>query len=335
MTSAGFGSRRATLRFIDWIREYAPDVIHLHNLHGYYINIGVLFNYLQETDKPVVWTLHDCWAFTGHCTHFDYVGCSKWKTGCFECPEKHSYPASIMLDNSRSNYENKKHLFTSLKDLTIVTPSNWLADLVKLSYLSKYSVQVIHNGIDLSQFRPRTSDFRNKYGIADKTVLLGVASTWNRRKGLDTFFSLAQMVDAKYVIVLVGLSQVQLRRLPRNIIGIQRTDNIKELAEIYTAANVFVNPTVEEVFGMVNIEALACGTPVITFDTGGSPESLTTLSGIITKDKTPRSILDMLETACQIKGSNCINRSKSFMKSKMTLDYLRLYNKSSRGRQEA
>lgn len=272
--NTGFGSKKATERFIEWVKEYNPDVIHLHNIHGYYINIEVLFNYLAEADKPVVWTLHDCWTFTGHCAYFSYVGCDKWKNGCNHCVQKKSYPASNLLDRSCQNWLDKRELFTKVKKMTLVTPSKWLVGLVKESYMGKYPVEVIPNGIDLDAFKPTPSDFREKNGFVGKKIILGVASVWDKRKGFDDFIELSKIVDDNTRIVLVGLSKTQLKNLPQNILGIERTNSTKELAEIYTAADVLFNPTYEDNYPTVNLEAQACGTPVVTYRTGGSVESV-------------------------------------------------------------
>lgn len=272
--NAGFGSRRATEKFIEWVKEYDPDVIHLHNIHGYYINIEILFNYLAKVDKPIIWTLHDCWAYTGHCAYYSYVKCDKWKAGCYNCPQKKRYPSSLLLDASKKNWQKKKALFTSVKNMTLVTPSKWLANEVKQSFLSKYPVKVIPNGIDLNVFKPTPSNFREKNGLVGKKIILGVASIWDKRKGLDDFIKLSKILDDNYKIVLVGLSENQVNNLPKNILVISRTNNVLELAEIYTAADVFFNPTYEDNYPTVNLEAQACGTPVITYRTGGSVESV-------------------------------------------------------------
>ena len=272
--NAGFGSKRATEKFIDWVKKYDPDIIHLHNIHGYYINVEILFNYLAEFNKPVVWTLHDCWAFTGHCAYYSYVKCDKWKTGCFNCTQKKRYPSSLLWDASKQNWQKKKALFTSVKNMTLVTPSKWLANEVKKSFLSNYPMKVIANGIDLDVFKPTPSDFKEKNGFVGKKIILGVASSWSECKGLKDFIELSKILDEKYKIVLVGLSGNQIKELPENVMAISRTNNVKELAEIYTAADIFFNPTYEDNFPTVNLEAQACGTPVITYRTGGSVESV-------------------------------------------------------------
>ena len=268
----GFGSRKATERFIDWVKEYDPDVIHLHNVHGYYINVEVLFSYLQTCGKRIIWTLHDCWAFTGHAAYCQFAQCERWVKGCHDCPNHKEYPASL-TDRSERNWERKKALFSGIPNLTVVTPSEWLAGLVRESFLSDYAVKVIHNGVDTGVFRPTESDIRNHLGIKDKKMLLGVASLWEKRKGLDDIISLSGLLPDNYQIVLVGLSKQQIDTLPDKIIGVERTNSVKELAELYSAADVFINPTYEDNYPTTNLEAIACGTPVISYDTGGSGES--------------------------------------------------------------
>ncbi|WP_243108358.1 glycosyltransferase [Butyrivibrio sp. X503] len=269
----GFGSRKATQRFVEWIKSYDPDVIHLHNLHGYYINLEELFNYLRTCGKKIIWTLHDCWAFTGHSAYCDTVNCDRWINGCHDCPIMNYYPASF-IDNSPKNWIKKQQLFRNIPRLTIVTPSNWLAGLVKKSFLSEYTVRTISNGIDTKHFRPLESDLRACFGLGNKKILLGVATAWDDMKGLSDFYRLSSMLDnEKYQIVLVGLTQKQIKKLPSTIIGIKKTNSIKELASIYSAADVFLNLSYCENYPTVNLEAIACGTPVLTYDTGGSSES--------------------------------------------------------------
>ncbi len=271
---AGFGSRLATKRFVEWIKEFNPDIIHLHNLHGYYINLEILFAYIKESDKKIIWTLHDCWPFTGHCSHFEYIECNKWISGCFDCEQIKEYPRSLFLDNSRLNYMNKKELFTGIKNMVIITPSLWLSKKVSKSFLGEYEIKVINNGIDLSVFKPQKGNFRNRYKLLDKTIILGVASTWDEKKGLNDFLKLSEMLFADQVIVMIGLTKFQCKNLPPNIIGIEQTNNIQELVEIYSEADIFFNPTYEDTYPTVNLEAQVCGTPVVSYDTGGSKESI-------------------------------------------------------------
>lgn len=317
----GLFSEGATRRLLKKIQEYDPDIIHLHNIHGHYLNYPILFHFLQKYHKPVVWTLHDCWAFTGHCAYFDYVGCQLWQEGCQNCPQLKSYPQSYGIDHSAENYARKKELFTGIERLHIVTPSQWLADLVKKSFLKEYPVTVIHNGIDTSVFTPTESDFRKQHGLENKKILLGVASPWTPRKGLQDFIKLAPMLPENWKIVLVGLSKRQLAHLPSDILGLERTNNTKELAQIYTAADVFFNPTYEDNYPTTNLEAIACGTPVITYDTGGSPESAGDKAVILKKSQISQisSFLNLIRKASYF-------NKKYLSKEKSASDYLKLYN---------
>ena len=243
LDSTGFGSKRSTEKFIEWVKEYNPDVIHLHNIHGYYINIEVLFDYLKICGKKIIWTLHDCWSFTGHCAYFDFVGCDKWKVGCDHCPQKSEYPARIGPDMSKKNYKRKKMLFTGVNNMILVTPSEWLADLVSMSYMKEYDTKVIHNGVDTNIFRHIETNIKERYNCHGKKIVLGVAAVWDNRKGLSTFIELSKYLEEIYQIILVGLSKRQIKSLPKNIIGIERTNSVQELVELYNASYVFVNPT--------------------------------------------------------------------------------------------
>lgn len=324
----GFASKTATKRLITQIKEYNPDIIHLHNIHGYYINIEILFDYLKVANKPIIWTLHDCWAFTGHCAHFDFIGCDKWKSNCNNCPQTKEYPASFIRDNSSWNYNKKKKLFTSVKNMTIVTPSVWLSDLIKQSFLRNYPIKIINNGIDLSFFKPTRSNFRSKYNLEHKFIVLGVAGVWNYKKGFKDFIKLSTLLDDKYRIVLVGLSKKQIEQLPSNIIGISKTNNIKELAEIYTAANVFVNPTLEDNFPTTNLEALACGTPVVTYETGGSTESINESCGFVVKKGNINEIFERIKILHDTKQNyqnNCMKVAANYNKFDRFEDYIEVY----------
>ena len=275
----GLGSRCATAKLVKWLMEYKPDVVHLHNIHGYYINYPILFDYLKESNVKVVWTLHDCWTFTGHCSHFDFIGCDKWKTGCFGCPQLHTYPKAWKIDNSKRNFELKKKYFTAIKDNLLLVPvSEWLNGLLKDSFLSDCKSRVIHNGIDTKTFDVVSSaeQYFDRFGLdASKKIILGVTNMWSDRKGLADFVKLNDIIDkTKYQILLVGLTKEQIAQLPAGIIGIERTDSVQQLAGLYSLASVFFNPTWEDNFPTTNLEAMACGTPIITYRTGGSPEAV-------------------------------------------------------------
>lgn len=314
----GLNSKRETKKLIAQIKKFSPERVHLHNIHGYYLNYKILFNYLKESKVQVVWTLHDCWPFTGHCAYFDYAGCNKWIDLCCDCPQKKGYPKSLLKDSSKRNFLLKKRCFTSLDvdKMIIVTPSVWLSDLVKKSFLCKYRVQVVNNGIDLSVFKPIESSFRTDYDCVDKFVILGVAVKWDGRKGIDDFIKLHELLDkTKYRIVIVGTDEKIDKMLPNDIISIHRTNNQTELAEIYSTADLFVNPTKEENYPTVNMEAIACGTPVLTYNTGGSSEILTDDTGSVVKFgdiyKMKEEIVRICETKPYLK-SNCIDASKKF-----------------------
>ena len=270
----GFGSRKATEQFLSEVRKWDPDVIWLHNVHGYYIHIGLLFDYLRSCGKQIFWTLHDCWSFTGHCAYFDFAGCDRWKTGCHSCPQKHTYPASLLRDGSASNYRIKRRIFTGIPDLTIVTPSRWLANLVRESILGEYPVEVVYNTINTDIFKPSVSDFRVCHGLEGKKVILGVAGVWEERKGMRDFVKLSGMLPEDCKIVLVGVTPDLARNLPEEILALPKTGSAKELAEIYSAADVFVNPTYEDNLPTVNLEARACGARIVCYDTGGCAETL-------------------------------------------------------------
>ena len=319
LDASGFGSKSATKRFIKWVKEYDPDIIHLHNIHGYYINVRVLFDYLKICGKKIVWTLHDCWSFTGHCVYFDYINCEKWKYGCEHCLQKSEYPARIGPDMSKQNYAIKKKLFGEIPNMTLVAPSKWLADLIPESYMKEYPTKVIYNGVDTETFKPTNSNFKEKYNCIDKKIVLGVASVWDKRKGLSTFVELADKLDDSYQIVMVGLTKEQIGQLPDNIIGIERTNSVLELAEIYTAADVFVNPTLEDNYPTTNIESIACDTPVITYETGGSPESAKMFGISVPKN-------DIKQLVGAIQNINNIQKKEIYVDSKNTVQkYLELY----------
>lgn len=278
--ATGFGSIRATRRFIQWIYQFNPDIIHLHNLHGYYINIDLLFSCLKQLNKPVVWTLHDVWPFTGHSAYCDAVGCSKWKNGCENCPQMKVYPKSY-VDRSKRNWERKRNIFCGVTNLTIVTPSKWLAELVEDSFLNEYPVKVINNGIDTGKFHKVSTHLRSDLRLQGKKILLSVATVWNDLKGLSDFERLADLLGENYEIILVGgMTNSQEKELPESILHIQRTQDVNEMVELYNTADIYLNLTYCDTYPTVNLEAASCGTPVITYAVGGSTESAEMFGGI-------------------------------------------------------
>ena len=321
--NTGFGSKEATKKFLRWADKFDPDVLHLHNLHGYYINIELLFNWIKSRpDMKVIWTLHDCWAFTGHAAYCEASNCNRWKKGCYNCPNKSEYPKSF-TDNSKTNWKKKKKLFSGVNNLTLVTPSKWLAELVEKSFLSSYPVEVINNGIDFDKFYISNNRSKSEYGITDtQKIILGVASIWDKRKGLNDFIKLNSIINKeKYKIVLVGLSEKQKNELPKDIVGICHTESVDELVDLYSIASVFVNPTYEDNYPTTNIESIACGTPVITYNTGGSGESAAIYGSVVKKG-------DVNGIYSEIKKDNfCMNK---FVKVLSTADvvekYLKVYS---------
>lgn len=326
----GLASKCATKMLVEKINAIHPDIIHLHNIHGYYLNYPILFDFLSEYGKPLVWTLHDCWAFTGHCAHFDAIGCEKWKTQCGDCPLRGSYPSSFLIDVSSRNFELKKKYFNLPKNLTLVPVSHWLEKLLRQSFLGDHSIKMVYNGIDLSNFHPsHATKIHSAFG---KTVVLGVASVWEERKGLSDLIKLSKHDDLQ--VVLIGLNDSQLKNLPSNVIGLKRTSDQQELAEYYSSADVFVNPTYQDTFPTVNLEAMACGTPVVTYNTGGSPESLTEETGIVV----PKGDVEGLYSAIKsIIGKSpaekeeqrrlCVERAKEFDAKVRYEEYINLYEK--------
>ena len=326
--SAGLHSKLVTKKFLKMLDEYKPDIIHIHNLHGYYINYEILFDYLKRNNIRTFWTLHDCWPFTGHCPYYTYIQCDRWKTECYNCPQKHHHPASFVFDRSKRNYFDKKRAFLGMKDLTIITPSNWLKKEVEQSFLGIYDVVHIPNGINIDMFHPTHNKFRTYNGLKDKIIVLGVANLWALTKGLKYFQMLQDILPKdKFQIVLVGLSSKQKKRLKKGIIGIEKTENVEELIDIYRSADIFVNPTLEDNFPTTNLEALACGTPVITFKTGGSPEAIDSTCGLVV-DKS----VEALAEACLKLGKKsekisqqCCIKAKTYDEKKCFGGYLDLY----------
>lgn len=324
----GFASSKQTEKLIKKIAEYDPDIIHLHNIHGFYLDVEMLFWYLKQAGIPVVWTLHDCWSFTGHCAHFDYIGCMKWKEQCETCPQyKNVYPYALFKDNTKNNYLRKKNAFTGVPDLTVVTPSRWLAGFARESYLGEYPIRVIPNGIALDKFKPVDSGLRERLHMEDKFILLGVASMWEERKGYAYFEELADRLDDSYQIILIGLSKEKMKKLHPKIHGVMRTNSMEELAEYYSCADAYVNTTLEDTFPTTNLEALACGTPVITFATGGSVESVDEATGkVVPKGDTNALIAAIEELRAEpSRREACLAKSRQYDKNDRFLDYLKLY----------
>lgn len=325
----GLSSKKTTIKFLERIKEIKPDIIHLHNIHGYFLNFPILFGYLSKADIPVVWTLHDCWAFTGHCAYFDYVNCDRWKIQCYDCKALNTYPKAF-IDSSHKNYLLKKEYLTNIPNMVLVPVSHWLDKLVSESFLSHYKTSVIHNGINIDLFKPIIDErIIDKYQLKERFIILGLTNIWAERKGLNDILQLNQLIDHdKFQIVLVGLTKKQIKKLPLSIIGIPRTDSIEDLVKLYSHAGVYINPTWEDNFPTTNLEALACGTPVITYNTGGSPEAIDEKTGYVV----PRGDVQKLHEAIKkvqegnIKREDCrLRAEKLYNKEDRFKEYIELY----------
>lgn len=324
----GLYSKGATKCLINDIRKYNPDIIHLHNIHGYYVNYEMLFRFLKKYNRPIVWTLHDCWTYTGHCAYFDFVGCDKWQNQCYKCPQKKKYPISVLRDNSKENFLRKKNAFVSVSNITFVTVSNWLKNTTYKSFFEKYRILKISNGINLNVMKPTDSDLIKEYNLENKKILLGVATVWDKRKGLDTFYNLAIKLPDNYKIVLIGLSKKQIAKKPKSILAIERIKDPSEMAKWYTVADIFVNTSVEETMGLTTVEAMACGTPVIVMNTTASPELVGEGCGTIVDagniDELVSAVVN-LEKNIQI-SKCCMKNAKNYEKDKQYKKYIELYN---------
>ena len=321
----GLENKHATRKLIKRLELLKPDVIHIHNIHGHACNLSLLFNWIKKQRIKVVWTFHDCWAYTGYCMYYEAANCDSWKTVCRNCTQKHTY--SLFVDKSEKLFNMKKTLLDGL-DLTIISPSQWLANQIKQSFLRDYPVMVINNGIDLNVFRPTESSFKKKYGIGGRKMVLGVSMIWEPRKGIDSFIKLSESLGDNYKIVLVGTDNKTDKKLPGNIISIHKTHNQNELAEIYTSADVFVNPSLEDNFPTVNLEALACGTPVITYNTGGSPEIIDERCGCVIEKGCITSLKQEIERICETKPysvQDCVKRAEKFDKQRKFMEYISFY----------
>ena len=323
----GFNSKKETEKMIAELDRIAPDIVHLHNIHGHDCDLEALLTYFKEKRTKLIWTFHDCWAFTGYCTYFTMSKCDKWQESCSNCVQHRKF--SWFFDRSAALFEKKKQLCEGL-DLTVVTPSEWLADLVRKSFLKDCPIQVIHNGIDLKVFQPILGEFRQKYRLENKKIVLGVAAGWEARKGLDVFVDLSKRLPEEYQIVLVGTNSEIDRLLPKNIISIHRTQNQRELAEIYSEADIFANPTRDEVFGLVNVEALACGTPGVTFKSGGSPECYDETCGTVVECDDLDALEREIKRICTehpYSREACIKKAATFDQDIRFHQYLDLYKK--------
>lgn len=320
-----------TFLFINKLKKIKPDLIHIHSLVDTYINIRILTNYIKKNNIPTVWTAHDVWTITGKCVIFEPdKPCDNWKNGCGKCPTLKSYPKSLFFDTTKLLFKQKVKCFNPIKNLYIVTPSNWLSNLVNQSFLKNHPCKTIYNGIDIKKFRPTESDFRQRNNLENSYIVLGVSYGWSHTKGLDSFIELAKLLPKKYQIVLVGTNDEVDKKLPNNILSIHKTYDVEELISIYSAADVFVNASLSDNFPTVNLEALACGTPIITYETGGSPEAINNTCGSSVKQGDIISLKEEIIRVCKTKPytqKNCLERAKQFDMNNKYQEYVELFNK--------
>ncbi|NDW11792.1 glycosyltransferase [Bacteroides sp. 214] len=325
----GLASCNATRIFIKEIDKIKPDIVHLHNIHGYYLNYKILFEYLSEREIPVVWTLHDCWAYTGHCAHYTYAKCDRWQDVCHHCPQKQVYPASMWADRSTKNFLNKRNSFTSVRNVTLVPVSKWLTHEVEKSFLKDYPIRTIYNGIDTTLFVP-SPNVKRKYNLENKFLILGVSSVWDNRKGLEDFKTLAAQLKADERIMLVGLTKKQIKELPFNIIGIERTENLNQLVELYSSADLYISFSMEETFGMTIAESMACGTPALVYNSTACPEVVSEETGFVVEPhdmNAVREAINVLKNSTQDYKQQCRDRVLAhFDKGKQWENYIHLYN---------
>lgn len=342
----GLGSVLATKRFIEDIRRIRPDIIHIHNIHGYFLNYRILFDFLSHSGIQVIWTVHDCWLYTGHCYHYMYAGCDRWKTGCGHCPQRGKFPRSLLADRSARNFRDKRDAFCSMPEdrLTIVPVSDWMRSEMSESFLKDYRFQVIHNGIDTDVFSPQPaleSEVRRCYGLGDRHVILGIASIWSEEKGLNDFVEMAARLDSDEVIVLVGMDRKQLddvlSRCGRTALGdrmvaVKRTADVHQLAGLYSTADVLVNPTWQDNYPTVNLEAISCGTPVVTYRTGGSIEAVAGDTGFVVEQGDIEGLVDAVRRVETLGKAHfrdaCRSRAvKEFRKEDRYAEYIELYER--------
>lgn len=329
----GLGSVKATKALIQYVKTIKPDVIQLHCIHGYYLNYKLLFEYLSYAKIPVVWTQHDSWAFSGHCSYSGFANCEKWKSECFNCPLRNRYPRSL-IDMSRRNYRLKRQLFTSVGNLTIVSVSRWLDSVVGESFLKRYPRSVIYNGIDTTVFRRYTESVKKKHNIEKSHFLLAVSSAWSEEKGLNDYINLSALLPDDYCIVLVGVNDSLRHRLPKQIVSIPRTDSKQELAALYSNADFVTSLSYCETMGLTVAEGMACGTPAIVYDNTAQPELITPEVGYVVKTGDYVRIIDIVKNSTLQGEGNlirtraaCIDRAKNhFSADRQYEKYLDLYN---------
>lgn len=329
----GFGSKHATKKIIKQIDEIKPDVIQFQNVHGYYLNLPVILNYITEKDVPLIWSLHDCWSMTGHCAHFALEDCEKWKVECNHCPLLKDYPASWGWDSSKRNYQEKKNLIEAIPRLTIVSGSEWIASIARQSYFKNRDIHVIPDGIDTDIYSPQcdTAELRKINQLEGKFVIMASGTAWPYYKGLDDFAKLRAVLDDNYAIIIVGMQEKEIPSLPKGLIGIPRTKTPQELASWYSMADCVMSLSRLESFGLTPVEGFACGTPAIVYNNAALPELITEKTGFVVE---PGNILDVKEKVELLRGmgKNAFTKDcrrialEKYDRYKCYQQYLSLYN---------
>ena len=328
---AGFYSKKETRKFLNFVRDYNPDIIHLHNLHGYYINLPTLFNYLKNDFKGrVFWTLHDCWTLTGHCTHFTAAGCYKWKALCSSCAQTRIFPTSYFLDSSSRNHKDKKIFMSGIPNVTVVAVSDWLKSVASESLLKEYNITRVYNGIDLNKFVHTESNILAEHRIKDKKIILSVADGFDEQKGLPTLLAVAKVAPADWQFLIIGIEKRYMKLLPDNVIGMERTSNQQELIKFYSAADVFYNPSIEETFGLVTAEAMACGTPAVVMNSTACPELIINddCGIVLDVNSSPKQVVNALTCAMEKTGAR--KAAENFSVENQCRGYYELYTSVSK-----
>jgi glycosyltransferase involved in cell wall biosynthesis len=329
----GLGSIYATIKLVTRLIKIKPHIIHLHHIHGYYINYFILFKFLEWKNCNVVWTFHDCWAYTGHCTHYSMVKCNKWKTECKSCPQRSEYPQSWFLDASLFSFRLKRNTFSRLKNLHIVCVSEWMRNEVRGSFLSHIDTSVIHNGIDINVFKSYDDNYetRLKYGLKENDfVLISVAFPWRKAKGLDDIIALSSILPKECKIVLVGINPDLLKGCS-GIVAIPRTKNKSELAKLYSCSDLYLGLSYEESFGLTVAESLSCGTPVVVYSTTALPELVNDDVGFIIPEGEYSKICDIVSEILISRREKPTHKCRTWALDKFNQDknikyYTSLYN---------
>ncbi len=323
--SDGFHNKKATSQLIEKIKKFKPDIVHLHTLHGYFINVDILCNFLKKNKIFTVITLHDCWFFTGRCAHYAKNKCYKWIDGCYSCSYMNAYPKAFFKDNSHKLYTLKEKIFNGWKELRIVAVSHWLADNANKSkiFRNKTTVETIYNGIDTNIFSDKNRHYDD---ISNEIInIICVSSLWNESKGISIINYLAQHLPDKYKITMVG--SVEHVDVSERINCVGTITSKKKLADLYLKSDFLLNPSAEETFSLVNIEAQACGNRIICYPSTGIKETSDVSGNILVKEYNQEAFLN--DIICINNNSDlnkrCANFAKNFSVEKMTDNYIKIY----------